>query len=179
MNNTNLADKMADSWNLTKKRTNWAENWGMPRARPGPEKREHMADLKKRGYVTPIEKDTLKNNDFRRVLYTAKHAQLVLMNIRPGEDIGFEIHYGTDQFFRIESGAGMSVINGIRRPIKAGDAVVVPSGAKHNIINTGRTDLKVYTLYSPPHHADKVIRRTKAAAMNPANKESFKGKTTE
>ena len=178
--------KMADGWNLNKKRTNWAENWGIPMTRPnwakpvrGPEKMEHMADLKKRGYVTPIEKNTVKNNDFRKVLYTAKHTQLVLMSLNPGEEIGFEIHYGTDQFFRVESGVGMSVINGIRRPIRAGDAVVVPSGAKHNIINTGRVDLKLYTLYSPPHHADKVIRRTRAAAINPANAEHFAGKTTE
>ena len=129
------------------------------------------------GFVADIEKLTVGNTDFRRVLYTGKHLQLVLMTLQPGEEIGEEVHDGHDQFFRIESGSGEVLIDGKRTPIKDDDAVIVPSGARHNVINTGDAPLMLYTLYGPPEHRDGVVHRTKAEAD--ASEEHFDGKTTE
>ena len=130
-----------------------------------------------KGYVTNIEKTTKENENFRRVLYTAKNSQLVLMSLKPGEEIGEEVHTDVDQFFRIDAGEGKCVIDGNEYMIKDGFAVVVPAGAKHNVINTSTSDLKLYTIYSPPEHQDGVVRQTKADAE--ANEEHFDGKTTE
>ena len=128
-----------------------------------------------KGYVQDIESLTVKNDDFRRVLYTAEHCQLVLMALKPKEDIGAEVHQ-LDQFFRVEEGSGEAVLDGVRTPIRAGFAVVVPAGTKHNIINTGSGGLKLYTVYSPPNHRDGVVHPTRAAAE--ADHEHFDGKTT-
>lgn len=131
-----------------------------------------------KGFKSNIEKDTLENNTFRKVLYTGKNMQLVLMNLNAGEEIGEEIHHGNDQFFRFESGAGKCIINKTEYKVKEGDAIVVPAGAKHNIINTDSTAaLKMYTIYAPPHHLDGIRRDTKADAAS--NEEQFDGKTTE
>ena len=130
-----------------------------------------------KGFVTDIEKDTVKNNNFRKVLYTGKNSQLVLMSLKPGEDIGEEIHKDTDQFFRVDAGTGAVIINGVKTRIKNGSAIVIPQGAKHNVLNTGKEDLKLYSIYSPPHHADGTIHKTKEEAES--SKEHFDGKTTE
>lgn len=131
-----------------------------------------------KGYVTNIEKATKENNNFRKVLYTAENSQLVLMSLKAGEEIGEEVHTDVDQFFRVDAGEGKCVIDGNEYMIKDGFAVVVPAGAKHNVINTGQNDLKLYTIYSPPEHKDGVIHSTKAEAL--ADKEDhFDGKTTE
>jgi mannose-6-phosphate isomerase-like protein (cupin superfamily) len=131
-----------------------------------------------KGFSTALEKETRKNSDFRRVLYTGKNSQLVLMNLRPMEEIGMEVHKDRDQFFRFETGEGKVIIDGNEYRVKDGDGVIVPAGANHNIINTSKTsELKLYTIYSPPEHQDKVVRKTKAEAI--ANEEEFDGKTTE
>src|SRR5512140_2249899 len=118
-----------------------------------------------KGYFTSIEKETLSNSDFRRVLYTGKYSQLVLMSLKPMEEIGMETHNTVDQFFRFEEGEGKVIIDQTEYKVKDGDAVIVPSGAKHNVINTSsKQALKLYTIYSPPEHQDKVIRKTKADA---------------
>jgi mannose-6-phosphate isomerase-like protein (cupin superfamily) len=129
-----------------------------------------------RGFVQNIEDLSIENRDFRRVLYTAQHCQLVVMHLKAGEDIGVETHT-LDQFFRVEEGRGAVIINGIRKPLTAGTAIIVPAGAKHNIINTGSAPLKLYTVYSPPNHKDGTIHHTKADAK--ADTEHFDGKTTE
>ena len=129
-----------------------------------------------KGFVRDIEDLTVKNDDFRRVLYTAQHCQLVLMALKPREEIGAEVHH-LDQFFRVEEGAGDAVLNGVRTAIRAGFAVVVPAGTNHNIINTGSVPLKLYTLYAPPNHRDGVVHRTRADAE--ADHEQFEGKTTD
>jgi mannose-6-phosphate isomerase-like protein (cupin superfamily) len=129
-----------------------------------------------KGYVTNIEKETEENSDFRRVLYTAKNSQLVLMSIKPGEEIGMEVHE-LDQFLRFEAGEGKAILDGVEHKVKDGDAVVVPAGTNHNFINTGDKDLKLYTIYSPPNHRDGVTHKTKAEAE--ADDEHFDGKTTE
>lgn len=129
------------------------------------------------GFVADIEKLTVENTDFRRVLYTGKYLQLVLMTLQPGEEIGEEVHDGHDQFFRIESGSGEVLIDGKRTPIKDDDAIIIPSGARHNVINTGDAPLTLYTLYGPPEHRDGVVHKTKAEAD--ASEEHFDGKTTE
>jgi len=129
-----------------------------------------------KGYVTNIEEATKQNTHFRNVLYTAKFSQLVVMSIPPGEDIGMEVHE-LDQFIRIEQGSGKAILDGVEHAIEAEFAVVVPAGANHNIVNTGKTDMKLYTLYSPPEHLDGVVRCTKAEAE--AEEEHFDGKTTE
>ena len=122
--------------------------------------------------------ETVDNNDFRRVLYTGKHTQLVLMSLAPNEEIGMEIHNDNDQFFRFESGAGKVVIDDTTYQVKDGSAVIVPAGARHNVINTSDTEsLNLYTLYSPPHHKDGIVRATKAEAE--ANDEEFDGTTSE
>ena len=132
----------------------------------------------KKGFLAPIESKTVRNSDFRRVLYTGKHSQLVLMCLRPGEEIGEEVHGHIDQFFRFEKGTGRVVINHRPRKVRDGDAVIVPAGALHNVINTSKTaPLKLYTVYSPPEHQDKVVRRTKKEAL--AKPEEYDGKTTE
>ncbi|MCK9278025.1 MAG: cupin domain-containing protein [Methanoculleus sp.] len=132
----------------------------------------------KKGFVANIEKETVKNTDFRRVLYTGKFSQLVLMCLKPGEEIGEEVHDDVDQFFRFEEGEGAVVIDGVKHVVKDGSAVVVPSSAKHNVLNTSKTaNLKLYTIYSPPEHLDKVVRKTREEAM--AREEHFDGKTTE
>jgi mannose-6-phosphate isomerase-like protein (cupin superfamily) len=129
-----------------------------------------------KGFVQDIESLAVANDDFRRVLYTAKHCQLVLMALKPGEEIGAEVHT-LDQFFRVEEGAGVAVLDGVRTAIRAGFAVVVPAGANHNIINTGGVPLKLYTLYAPPNHRDGVVHHTRREAE--ADDEQFDGKTTE
>jgi len=131
-----------------------------------------------KGYVTGIEKETEKNADFRRVLYTGKHSQLVLMSLKSEEEIGEETHEDVDQFFRFEKGEGKVIINGVEHSIKDGDAVIVPAGARHNVVNISkRADLRLYTIYSPPEHQDGVVRHTKKEAM--ASEEHFDGRTTE
>lgn len=130
-----------------------------------------------KGFVEDIEKLTEDNRDFRRVLYTGKHLQLVLMALNPGEEIGEEVHADHDQFFRIEKGEGEVWIDGVRTGIESDDAIIVPAGARHNVINTGDRPLKLYTLYGPPDHKDGVVRATKAEAE--AREEHFDGVTTE
>ena len=129
------------------------------------------------GFVDDIEDLSHENDDFRRVLYTGKHLQLVLMSLKAGEDIGEEVHNGRDQFFRVEKGKGQIVIDGTTHKIKSGDAMLVPAGARHNVINTGDKSLKLYTLYGPPNHLDQLIQATKADATT--SKEAFEGATTE
>ncbi len=128
------------------------------------------------GFVQDIEGLAVTNTEFRRVLYTATHCQLVLMALKPQEEIGAEVHT-LDQFFRVEEGTGEAVLDGVRTPIRAGFAVLVPAGASHNIINTGRAPLKLYTLYAPPNHRDGVVHHTRADAEG--DNEHFDGKTTE
>lgn len=126
------------------------------------------------GYVTNIERATLENIDYRRVLYTGKNSQLVLMSLKPGEEIGTEVHQ-LDQFIRIERGTGKAILDGIEHALTDGSAIVVPAGAQHNIINTESDDLKLYTVYSPPNHKDGTVHPTKADATE----EHFDGVTTE
>ena len=128
-----------------------------------------------KGYVQDIEGIAIQNIDFRRVLYTTKQCQLVVMALKPGEEIGAEVHK-SDQFFRVEEGSGEAVIDGVRTPIRAGSAVVVPGGMKHNIIDTGSVPLKLYTIYAPPNHRDGVVHHTRKDAE--ADDEHFDGKTT-
>jgi mannose-6-phosphate isomerase-like protein (cupin superfamily) len=135
-----------------------------------------VVDVK--GFVISLESETRKNGDFRRVLYTGKYSQLVLMSLKPGEEIGMETHSDVDQFFRFEEGEGKVVIDGVEHLVKDGTGVVVPAGAKHNVVNTSKQkELRLYTIYSPPEHQDKVVRHTKAEAL--AKEEHFNGKTTE
>ncbi len=131
-----------------------------------------------KGFTTNIEKETLVNENFRQVLYTAKHSQLVLMSLKPKEEIGMEVHPSNDQFFRFEKGQGQCVIDGNVYDLKDGVAVVVPAGANHNVINISETEgLKLYTIYSPAHHQDGVVRATKEEAEE--SSPEFDGKTTE
>ncbi len=131
-----------------------------------------------KGFNTNIENDTLDNENFRKVLYTGKNSQLVLMSLRPGEDIGMEVHEENDQFFRFEEGQGKVVIDGHEYEVEDGSAVIVPAGAEHNIINVSDSEeLKLYSIYSPPHHKDGIVRKTKEEAE--ANEQEFDGKTTE
>lgn len=129
-----------------------------------------------KGYVTNIEKNSLENEYFRKVLYTDHNCQLVVMSLLVGEDIGEEVH-DVDQFLRIEQGSGKAVLDGTSHELFDGSVVVVPAGTKHNIINTGSSPMKLYTLYMPPHHRDGVVHKTKAEAE--ADTEHFDGKTTE
>jgi mannose-6-phosphate isomerase-like protein (cupin superfamily) len=129
-----------------------------------------------KGYVQDIEAIAIGNEDFRKVLYTASNCQLVVMALKPQEEIGAEVHK-LDQFFRVEEGHGEAVLDGVRTAIQAGSAVVVPAGARHNIINTGSESLKLYTIYSPPNHRDGVVHHTRADAE--ADSEHFDGKTSE
>jgi mannose-6-phosphate isomerase-like protein (cupin superfamily) len=130
-----------------------------------------------KGYVVDIEKATKDNKNFRTVLYTAKSSQLVVMSLKPGEEIGEEVH-DLDQFIRIEKGKGKAVLDNVEHKIKDDYAIVIPAGARHNIINTSKDEeMKLYTIYSPPEHRDGVIHKTRADAM--ADDEHFDGKTTE
>ncbi|MFZ3011451.1 MAG: cupin domain-containing protein [Minisyncoccia bacterium] len=131
-----------------------------------------------KGYNANIEKDTIENTNFRKVLYTGKHSQLVLMSLKPGEEIGMEVHKENDQFFRFEKGEGKCIIDGNEYTLADGSVIVVPAGAEHNVINTGTTeDLKLYTIYSPAHHKDGIVRATKEEAEQ--NEAEFDGLTTE
>ncbi len=134
--------------------------------------------IMKKGFVANIENKTKENADFRHVLYTGKHTQLVLMSLKPGEEIGLETHPENDQFFRFDAGVGKVIIDGNESEVRDGFAVIVPAGAEHNVINTSPTEeLKLYTLYSPPHHKDGIVRRTKEEAES--NEAEFDGHTTE
>ena len=132
----------------------------------------------KKGYKGNIEKATLENQDFRKVVYTAGHCQLVLMSLAPGVEIGEEIHADGDQFFRFEKGEGKVIVNDTQYQVVDGDNVIVPAGAKHNVINTSSTEpLKLYTIYAPPHHKDQIVRATREEAV--AQEAPFDGTTTE
>jgi mannose-6-phosphate isomerase-like protein (cupin superfamily) len=131
-----------------------------------------------KGFKDNIEKLTLDNNNFRKVLYTSTHSQLVLMSLKPSEDIGMEVHEDNDQFFRFEAGQGRVIIDGNEYEVKDGDAVIVPAGAEHNVINLSEAEaLKLYTIYSPAHHKDGIVRSTKEDAV--ANEAEFDDQTTE
>lgn len=127
-----------------------------------------------KGYFGNIEKLTEENSDYRRVLYTTKHSQLVLMNLKPGEEIGWEVHK-VDQFFRFESGKGKVTIDGNEYAVSDGDAIIVPAGSKHNVVNASGEMLKLYSVYSPPQHKDATVHKTKADETE----EHFDGKATE
>lgn len=131
-----------------------------------------------KGFNANIEQETLQNTNFRKVLYTGHHSQLVLMSLKPKEEIGLEIHKDNDQFFRFEKGLGKCIIDSNEYDLRNGSAIVVPAGAQHNIINISETeDLKLYTIYSPAHHQDGIVRKTKEEATK--NSPEFDGKTTE
>lgn len=131
------------------------------------------------GFMGNIEEITKANKSFRKVIYTGKKLQLVLMTLKPGEEIGLEMHKDTDQFFRIESGKGEVLINGKKSSIRENDSIFVPSGSKHNITNTGNSPLQLYTLYGPPNHKDQIIHETKQQAAESKKEDKFDGKTTE
>ncbi len=128
-----------------------------------------------KGYVTNIEQSSLENTCFRHVLYTTQRTQLVLMSIPAGEDIGMEVHSDHDQFIRVEQGTGKAILDGVEHPLQDGSAVLIPAGTQHNIVNTGKGDMKLYTIYAPPEHRDGTMHHTKADAVE----EHFDGKTTE
>lgn len=131
-----------------------------------------------KGFTTNIETAARTNSNFRKVLYTGKHSQLVLMSLKVGEEIGMETHPDNDQFFRFEMGQGKCIIDGNEYVVGDGDVVIVPAGAKHNIVNISKTEeLKLYTIYSPAHHKDGIVRGTRAEAM--AHEAEFDGVTTE
>ncbi len=132
-----------------------------------------------KGYCDNIEQATVENEDFRRVLYTGKRLQLVLMTLKPGEEIGSEVHEDRDQFFRIDEGAGTVDIDGVANAVEDGSAVIVPAGARHNVRNTGNAPLRLYTLYGPPEHLDGITQATKADAEARHHDEEWDGKTTE
>ena len=127
-----------------------------------------------KGYITNIEKTTLENTDYRRVLYTGKNSQLVLMSLAPGDEIGEEVHH-LDQFLRFEAGEGKVILDGIEHTVGDGDAVVIPQGTRHNVINIGNIDLKLYSVYSPAEHKDGTVHKTKSDEKE----EHFDGRTTE
>lgn len=130
-----------------------------------------------KGYFINIEKSALENKNYRKVLYTSKYSQLVLMSLKPGQEIGMEVHPENDQFFRFEKGQGKCIIDGNEYEVADGSAIIVPAGAQHNVINTGPEELKLYTIYSPAHHKDGLVRATKEEAD--ASGEPFDGITTE
>ena len=131
-----------------------------------------------KGFKSNIERDSLKNENFRKVIYSGKHLQVVLMSLKPGEEIGLETHPSTDQFFRFEGGKGKCIIDGNEYKIENGDAIVIPAGSKHNVINTDSVEeFKMYTIYAPPQHKDGLINATKKDAEKKDVK--FDGKTTE
>ncbi len=127
-----------------------------------------------KGYIANVEKETLENTDYRRVLYTAKNSQLVLMNIQPGDEIGKEVHH-LDQFIRLEQGSGKVILDGVETAVEDDFAIVIPAGTEHNVINTGDKEMKLYTVYSPPEHKDGIVEHTKADEVE----EHFDGKTSE
>ena len=133
----------------------------------------------KRGYCDNIEKVTVENEDFRRVLYTGEHLQLVLMTLQPGDEIGEEVHPDRDQFFRIEEGEGVIDIDGKENRVEDDFAVIVPAGARHNVRNTGSAPLRLYTIYGPPEHRDQVVQSTKEEADRRHPHEEWEGETTE
>lgn len=133
----------------------------------------------KNGYVADIEALTLDNTDFRRVLYTGAHLQLVLMCLQPGEEIGVEVHPDIDQFFRVESGQATLLIDGVRHALKDDDVAIVPAGAEHNVLNEGEAPLKLYTLYGPPEHPDGTVHATAAIAEAQHEADHYDGKPTE
>lgn len=133
----------------------------------------------KNGYVANIERETLGNEDFRRVVYTGKNVQLVLMTLPPGCDIGEEVHEDIDQFFRIEEGEGEIRIDGVAHRVEDDFAVIVPAGARHNVVNTGAAPLRLYTIYGPPEHKDKVVHRTKEDAERDHDDDHWDGGTSE
>ncbi len=128
------------------------------------------------GFVTNIEKLTTENTNFRKVIFTTSNTQLVLMSLLPGEEIGMEIHENNDQFFRVDKGTGIVIIDGAESSISDGTAIIVPKGIAHNLINNGADPLKLYTIYSPPHHKDGVVHETKFIAESA--EEEFDGTTT-
>ncbi len=131
-----------------------------------------------KGYHNNIEEETLANDNFRKVLYTAQHMQLVLMSLKPGEEIGEEVHPEHDQFFRFEQGEGKCIIDGNEYSVTDGTGIVIPAGARHNVINTGSEEaLKMYTLYGPSHHKDGIVRKTRQEAMD--DDPDFDGQTSE
>ncbi|MBZ4191052.1 cupin domain-containing protein [Niabella beijingensis] len=130
-----------------------------------------------KGFHTNIENDTRANAAFRKVLYTGRQLQLVLMTLQPGEEIGAEVHPENDQFFRFEEGSGRCLIDDTEYTVSDGSAVVIPAGSRHNVINTGSTELKMYTIYAPPHHKDGIVRNTKKEAEE--NEEEYDGNPTE
>lgn len=133
-----------------------------------------------KGFNANIEKETLENTNFRKVLYTAKHSQLVLMCLKPKEEIGMEVHKDNDQFFRFEQGQGRCIIDGNEHHISDGHCIIVPAGAEHNVVNISESEpLKFYTIYSPAHHKDGIVRATKQQAEAVENEEEFDGVTTE
>ena len=130
------------------------------------------------GFVTNIEEASLRNEFFREVLYTDNRMQLVVMSLKPGEDIGMETHVDVDQFIRVESGEGKAILNGVEHPLTDGSVIVVPQGVEHDVVNTSlEHPMKLYTLYAPPHHKDKTIHKTKTEAES--SEEHFDGVTTE
>jgi mannose-6-phosphate isomerase-like protein (cupin superfamily) len=133
----------------------------------------------KHGYCDDIEKATLENEDFRRVLYTGEHLQLVLMTLQPGDEIGEEVHPDRDQFFRIEEGEGAIDIDGRENRVEDDFAVIVPAGARHNVRNIGSGPLRLYTIYGPPEHKDQVVQATKEEADRRHPHEEWEGETTE
>jgi mannose-6-phosphate isomerase-like protein (cupin superfamily) len=133
----------------------------------------------KRGYCDDIQRRTIDNQDFRRVLYTGHHLQLVVMTLQPGDEIGAEVHADRDQFFRIEQGSGVIDIDGRENPVKDDFAVIVPAGARHNVRNTSNAPLRLYTIYGPPEHKDGIVQSTKAEADARHPHEEWDGKTTE
>ena len=132
-----------------------------------------------KGYVDNIERVTVANEDFRRVLYTGKNLQLVLMTLPPGCDIGEEVHDDRDQFFRIEEGAGIIRIDGVDNRVEDDFAVIVPAGARHNVINDGEAPLRLYTIYGPPEHRDGVVHKDKAQAERDHDDDHWDGGTSE
>ena len=132
-----------------------------------------------KGYVDNIERLTVENEDFRRVLYTGRNLQLVLMTLKPGEEIGEEVHEDRDQFFRIEEGNGEIRIDGAANRVEDDFAVIVPAGARHNVVNTGDAPLRFYTLYGPPEHRDGVVHRDKAQAERDHDNDHWDGETSE
>ena len=144
---------------------------------PPSEPAEGSAASTKRGFIGDIEQLTTENTNFRHVVYTGGHLQLVLMSLGPGEEIGEEVHPEIDQFIRVEQGRGHAIIDGVRHDIQDDSAVVIPAGARHNVVNTGGEPLRLYTVYGPPEHRDGVVRATRAEAL--ATDDHFDGKTTE
>lgn len=132
-----------------------------------------------KGYCDNIEQRTIENEDFRRVVYTGKHLQMVLMTLQPGDEIGEEVHEAIDQFFRIEEGEGVITIDGVENRVADDFAVIVPSGSRHNVINRSDKPLRLYSIYGPPEHKDQVVQSTKAEADKRHPHEEYDGKTTE